>query len=285
MKQLLTTLEKMRSGEIVKKSGFTYSEKTIKFYEDVVKSLKIGPKTTLKDIQKQLRERGVSSVTERNYIDAMKVLMTHSGIKFEDLKVKVYQSTIHIPAPERVWQMIKTYQPDSKQTSWAFRYLTAEFLTSARISDLMKLDQSNIHIQDGREYLVYNQGKTNKQVRIPMTPLLKEQFSATGNLLPRIPYSSLRGYVKNVYRAAGFTRLLKSSKMVNGQMIEVEMKEYEAYGTHRLRASGITNLLQSGLTELEAKQISGHSKNSSSFGRYVSFSQSHIDEKFLKAMQ
>jgi len=285
MKQLLSTLEKMRSGEIVKKSGFTYSEKTIKFYSDVIQSLKIGPKTTLKDIQKQLRERGVSSVTERNYIDAVKVLMTHAGIKFEDLKVKVYQSTIHIPAPERVWKMIKTYQPDSKQTSWAFKYLTAEFLTSARISDLMKLDQSNIHIQDGKHYLVYNQGKTNKQVRIPITTLLKEQFSATGNLLPRIPYSSLRGYVKRVYEAAGFTRLIKSSKMVNGQMVEVEMKEYEAYGSHKMRSSSITNMLQSGMTELETKQVSGHSKNSQSFYRYVEFGQNHINEKYLKSFQ
>jgi len=285
MKQLLSTLEKMRSGEIVKKSGFTYSEKTIKFYSDVLNSLRIGPKTTLKDIQKQLRERGVSSVTERNYIDSIKVLMTHAGIKFEDLKVKVYQPSIHIPAPERVWKMIREFKPKTRQESWAYRYLTAEFLTSARISDLMKLDQSNIHIQDGRDYLVYAQGKTGKQVRIPITPLLKEQFSATGKLLPNVPYSSLRGYVKRVYEAAGFTRLIKSSKMVNGQMVEVEMKEYEAFGTHRLRASGITNLLQSGLTELETKQISGHSKSSGSFSRYVEFSQNHIDNKYLNSMK
>jgi len=285
MKQLLTTLEKMRSGEIVKKSGFTYSEKTIKFYSDVIRSIHIGPKTTLKDIQKQLRERGVSSVTERNYLDAIKVLMTHAGIKFEDLKVKVYSPTNHIPDPARVWNMIKTYKPESKQTSWALRYMIAEFLTSARISDLMKLNQSNIHVHDGREHLVYQQGKTGKQVSVPMTPLLKEQFSTTGSLLPRIPYSSLRNYVKDVYREAGFTKDVKSVKMVNGQMVEVQMKEYEAFGTHKLRGAAITGLLQSGMSDLEVRQISGHSPRSSSFNRYVQYSQSHVDEKYLKFAQ
>lgn len=282
---LLKVVSQMRSGEIVKRNGHQYSEKTVKFYEDVVKTLSLKPKDTLKDVQARLLKRGISSVTTKNYIDAAKVLFKHAGIEFQDVKIKVFESPSHIPDPARVWKMIREFKPETKQESWGLRYLTAEFLTSARYSDLSKLNQSNIHIQNGQEYLVYFQSKTGKRVSIPITPLLKSQFSETGNLLPKIPYSSLCRYIKQVYKKAGFDRDIKSTKMVNGEIVEVFAKEYEVFGSHRMRASAITGLLQKGLTELEVKQISGHSKNSRSFSRYVEHSQNHIDNKYLNAMK
>jgi hypothetical protein len=284
-KLLLKTLAQMSSGEIVKKNGFIYSEKTIKFYSDVINSLKFEKEDILKNIQSQLQKRGASSVTEKNYLDCVRVLMTKSGIEFKDVKTKVYQPTIHIPEPERVWKMIREFEPATKQERWGFRFLATEFLTSARYADLSKLDQSNIHSYDGKEYLVYQQSKTGKKVSIPITPLLKSQFSATGYLLPKIPYSSLIKYVKKVYQKAGFTREVKSVKLVAGEMVEVTMKEFEAFGTHRMRGCSITSMLQNGMTELEAKQISGHSPKSQSFSRYVEFSQNHMNEKYLKFMR
>lgn len=283
--KLLKTLEKMTSGELVKKNGFEYSPKTIKFYSDVVKSLKFNEDDTLKHIQEQLQKRGATSVTEKNYLDAIRVLMIKTGIEYSDVKTKVYQPTVHVPDPDRVWNMIKTFQPSTKQERWAFRYLTTEFLTSARYEDLRKLESSNIHVYNEKEYLVYHQSKTGKKVTIPMSPVLKAQFSTTGYLLPRIPYASLSKYVKVVYEKAGFTQEIKTVKMVAGKVVEVVAKEFEIFGTHRMRASSITSMLQNGMTELEAKQISGHSPKSNSFSRYVEFSQNHMNEKYSKFLK
>lgn len=280
--KLLKTIKDMQSGKITKKNSHPYSKRTCKFYLDIVNSLKFTEENTLKNVQSQLHKRGASSITERNYINSLKILFDKIGFEYQDVVVKTFEPTIHIPDPDRVWDMIKTFKPDTKQESWAFRYMVAEFLTSARYEDLASFNQSNIQSFSGQEYLVYVQQKTNKKVTIPITETLKNQFSTTGKLLPNIPYTSLLRYVKNVYKKAGFTREIKSTKMVSGQFVTVTMKEYEAFGTHRLRGSSITAMLQVGMTEREVKQISGHSPNSNSFSRYVEFSQKHISEKYQK---
>ena len=274
--RLTKTIQEMKTGELTRKNGFPYSQKTCKFYSDIINSLRFKEKDTLRDIQDQLQKRGASSVTERNYINSVKILLEKIGFEYKDIKVKVFEPTIHIPDPDRVWEMIKNFKPESKQESWAFRYMVAEFLTSARYKDLSKLNQSNIQ----GEYLVYQQTKTGKKVTIPITETLRNQFSETDNLLPKIPYSSLLRYVKLVYKKAGFTRDISTTKMVSGQLITITMKEYEAFGTHRLRGSAITGMLQTGMTEREVKQISGHSPMSNSFSRYVEFSQNHMNEKY-----
>lgn len=279
LQQLIT---KMENGTITKKNGHPYSKKTCKFYYDIVNSLKFRDKNPLEYVQEQLHTRGASSITERNYINSLKILFNKIGIEYQDVIVKSFEPTIHIPDPDRVWEMIKTFKPETKQESWGFRYMVAEFLTSARYEDLASLDQSNVQSFSDQEYLVYIQHKTGKKVTIPITETLKNQFSTTGKLLPNIPYTSLLRYVKTVWKKAGFTREIKSTKMVSGQLVTVTMKEYEAYATHRLRASSITGMLQVGMTEREVKQISGHSHNSNSFSRYVEFSQKHISEKYQK---
>lgn len=94
-------------------------------------------------------------------------------------------------------------------------------------------------------------------------------------------YRTLLRNVKAVFKKAGFTNKIERIRIVAGET-KVEIKEeWEIMGTHRLRAAAITGMLQSGMSESEAKKFSGHSPRSNSFHRYVEFSQDHIDNKFL----
>jgi integrase len=97
-----------------------------------------------------------------------------------------------------------------------------------------------------------------------------------------VPYTSLLRAVKEIFHLSGFDKSIVRSREVNGIKVVSEHEEWELMGLHRLRASAITSMLQSGLSETEVKSFSGHSLDSKSFKRYVRFSQKHLDEKFDK---
>ncbi len=277
-RQLLLVIQDMESGRITKRNGFNYSQKSCDFYTKVVNSLKLNSKDLLAQVSQELQARGASSITEAQYIQAVKFLCGIAKIQCGDRKVKVMAPESYIPDTDRVWQMIKTFQPKTKQEKWGLQYIVTESLTGARISDIMSWTSENIIERDGKEYLVYEQSKTGKQVTIPVSQLLKDQF--TNDLLPKIGYRTVLRCVKLVYKLAGFTKKVTRVNIVAGKRVVQEFEEYELIGTHKNRAVAITTLLQSGFSETEAKAISGHSGNSASFSRYVKFSQRHMDSKY-----
>jgi integrase len=65
----------------------------------------------------------------------------------------------------------------------------------------------------------------------------------------------------------------------NGNPIHEEKFLYDIITPHKLRASGITYHLSKGLSEIEARNISGHSNGSTAFYRYVKHSNTESIEK------
>ena len=81
---------------------------------------------------------------------------------------------------------------------------------------------------------------------------------------------------------AGFTDEVKRIRYVGNKEV-VETKEmWELIGLHRVRASAISGMLESGMREIDVKAFSGHSMNSPSFKRYVKLSQRHLDNSYSK---
>lgn len=278
-------LDKMRSGEITKVNGRKYSEKTIKFYSDVMASLTVDLARPIESVMEQLKQRGSESVTVHNYLAVVKFFLKQENIQFKDIKFAVDEPAVYIPEPERVWEMIHSFAPKSKARKKAFAYIVAETVTSARYLDISRWTYANIINFKGIEYLRYTQSKTGKTIQLPLPEILKRHFQPfsgpNSRLMPDMGYHSLLRQVKLVFKESGFTREIKRVRIV-GEETKVEvMQEWEVMGTHRLRAAAITGLLQSGMSESEAKKFSGHSPRSNSFSRYVEFSQNHLDNKFL----
>jgi integrase len=278
-------LDKMKSGEITKVNGRLYSQKTIKFYSDVMASLQVDTDRPIESVMDQLRQRGAESVTVHNYMNVVKFFLKQSGIEFKDIKLPLDEPAVYIPEPERVWEMINSFAPKSKSRKKAFAYIVSEAVTSARYLDISRWTYANIIQYKGIEYLRYTQSKTGKTVQLPLPQILKRHFmpfsGQNSRLLPEMNYHTLLRQVKLVFKEAGFTNEIKRVRIVGNQTKVEIMQEWEVMGTHRLRATAITAMLQSGMSESEVKKFSGHSPRSNSFSRYVEFSQNHIDEKFL----
>lgn len=275
----------MANGQILKKNGRPYSEKTIKFYSDVMASLDIDMKRPIQSVIDQLRDRGSESVTIHNYLNVVRFFLKHSKIKFKDIRVVVDEPAVYIPEPERVWDMIRNYQPSNQSKKRAFAYIVAEAVTSARYLDISKWTYANIIHYKGVEYLRYTQSKSGKTVQLPLPQILRQHFKPfsgpNSRLLPLVSYHTLLRSVKQVFKDAGFTQEIKRVRIIGGETKVEVFQEWEIMGTHRLRAAAITGMLQSGMSESEVKKFSGHSPRSNSFSRYVEFSQNHIDQKFL----
>jgi hypothetical protein len=68
----------------------------------------------------------------------------------------------------------------------------------------------------------------------------------------------------------------------NGNPVHEEKFLYDIITPHKLRASGITYHLSKGLSEIEARNISGHKNGSTAFYRYVKHSNTESIEKQKK---
>lgn len=281
MTQTNRILTAMENGEIKKKNGRPYSKATIKLYRDVMSSIKLDLKNPIGSTIKQLESRGAESVTVSNYLNVVKFFLNQMGVKYTDTKVVVDEPAVYIPEPERIWAMIRTFQPETKQDKIAFGYIVAEALTSARYLDISRWTKSNLIKYKGQDYLRYTQSKTGKTIQMPFPEMLREYIADGDRMLPLVEYRTLLRNVKTVFKKAGFTNEIQRVRVVAGKTVVETKQEWEIMGTHRLRAAAITGMLQSGMSESEAKKFSGHSPKSNSFHRYVEFSQDHIDNKFL----
>lgn len=281
MNQTNRILSAMENGEIKKKNGRPYSKATIKLYRDVMSSIKLDLKNPIGSVIKQLESRGAESVTVSNYLNVVKFFLNQMGVKYTDEKVIVDEPAVYIPEPERIWSMIRTFKPETKQDKTAFGYIVAEALTSARYLDISRWTKSNLIKYKGQDYLRYTQSKTGKTIQMPFPELLRDYITDGDRMLPLVEYRTLLRNVKTVFKKAGFTREIQRVRIVAGRTVVETKQEWEVMGTHRLRAAAITGMLQSGMSESEAKKFSGHSPRSNSFHRYVEFSQDHIDNKFL----
>lgn len=320
--KLKTTLDQIRkdiyNGKLTKTNGRSYSEASKEHYNKVMKILlplmedfeveevdvyrNTDTKSRLRtrkimgdwimDIRNKIRENGNTAGTENVYLGvikwyfgrieqdyAMRIDTTDPRWTALDNPVKMI-----VPETDRIVSLIKNPpQFETENQEKAYRYIVASMLTSARYSDLASWSQANL-VKNGTEtYLVYNPHKTpTKSIEIKALPRLLEVFNTKGNLLPKMPYTTLRRSIKEVMKIAGFTEQIQKVRYI-GEKREVEEKEvWELYGCHRFRAGAITSMLSQGLTETEVKSFSGHSGNSKSFERYVDFSRKQKDNAIDK---
>lgn len=314
--KLLKTANEIRramvNGDLVKKNGQPYSDKSIQYYNGVIKNLLLVMEDF--DLKKQnmysngnilerrsfmnqfvskarcqIRANGNETSTENSYVSTILWLFSKIeemyGIKLDTSGSSwskiITDEKMFIPDHQRVSKMIHEFVPEIESHKKAFKYIIASAVTSARYSDMASWTcKENLHVANGTKYLWYSPQKTKGKIQLPIPKILDDVFAKDGFLLPRIPYTTLLKATKEIFKLSGFDRVITRSRKVGNRVVTRDVYEYEIMGLHRLRASAITGMLESGLTETEVKSFSGHSIGSQSFKRYVGFSNKFLDSKF-----
>jgi ribosomal protein L17 len=320
--KLKTTLDQIRrqvyNGQMTKSNGRSYSEASKDHYNKIIKiilplvedfdieEVDVYRNTETKSriyvrkrmgewimsLRNKIRNNGNTAGTENVYVSVIKwyfskieqeyaIKIDTSDPRWNPIDVP---TKMIVPDTDRMVELIKN-QPSftTENQKKAYRYIVASMITTARYKDLSTWTEANLVRDSDETYLVYSPSKTpNKVIQMKVIPRLMQVFSTKGNLLPKIPYTTLRRSIKEVMMLAGFTEEVRKDIYVGEKLYTKRAEAWELYGCHRFRAGAITGMLSQGLTESEVKSFSGHSGNSKSFERYVEFSRKQKDNAIDK---
>ena len=189
----------------------------------------------------------------------------------------------------------KTVEPESKEDTIEMLNRTRDIFvlgctTTLRVSDLLKLDPQTNLIKATNYKLKINTSKTGKFILIDLPDytetIINKYIQKYNKILP--PISDQR-FNEN---------LKKLGEFMNWDQIKIEVVRHKRYEpvkkvmtlsslltSHVMRRTGITTLLIGGMDPFAVKKISGHSKNSRSFTKYIEFSQAYINTEYKKAWE
>lgn len=170
-------------------------------------------------------------------------------------------------------------------------------LTCLRAGDLLKLTEADLNIIGGSWYINPIQEKVDKSHWLKLhhiaVAILEKHRGKYPTLLPNYSHGEYADNLKTLARMLKdhiSTIKIKDSLLMNdwdkpftktrykqGKPYRIQVSITSILNPHTERATGITSLLMMGMREYEVKKVSGHTKNSKSFGKYVRFAQRFID--------
>jgi site-specific recombinase XerD len=127
--------------------------------------------------------------------------------------------------------------------------------TSLRYSDLIRIRKENIK----GEYLQMITAKTNQEVIIPISPIVRSIFEKYNYDLPKAPCNQIfNRYLKEIGKKAELTEKIAITKTIAG-VKKTEIKEkWELLSSHVGRRSLISNCIMEGINTSSIMLISGH---------------------------
>ncbi|MCB0703531.1 MAG: tyrosine-type recombinase/integrase [Chitinophagales bacterium] len=158
-----------------------------------------------------------------------------------------------------------------------------------RFSDLINISSANLILWEGHTYLQVKAKKTNTITRIKLPEYVLEIFMKRKKgkqLLPHISLHRFNNNIRAICRAAGWTEPVERNRNSYRRAISskssVTVPFCDLVTSHMMRRTSITTMLTLGMPELLVRRISGHSRNSTSFQKYVAFSQNFMDTEIDK---
>lgn len=162
-----------------------------------------------------------------------------------------------------------------------------------RVSDLFNIKFSDIEQLGNVYYLPVKTVKTGSLVRAKLPGYaihIVESFKLTAKkrktIFPPIPHTRFNNHLKEIAALAGWTQETGKQRTKRGVLHEINYKDREKQyrfcdlvSSHIMRRTAITTMLMLGMKEHVVKQISGHTKDSKSFYRYVNLVQSYLDNE------
>lgn len=171
--------------------------------------------------------------------------------------------------------------------------------TALRISDLLSLKNENFEKNDESLYLKVKSKKTKTvtQIKLPSYAIdIVNKYLTAENAKKLFGYIHLHDFnlsLKELAKHCNWNSQVVKTRMKRGKEVSIYKDENtkshfqlsDIISSHIMRRTGISNLLLMGVPEYVVREISGHSKNSVSFQRYVKLTQRYQDEFTDKAFE
>jgi site-specific recombinase XerD len=208
------------------------------------------------------------------------------------IDVEINEATVNL----NYFSKKKTVEPESKEETIEMMNRTRDIFvlgctTTLRVSDLLKLDpQTNLIKATNYKLKINTSAKTGKSILIDLPDytesIINKYIKKYNKILPPITDQRFNENLK------------KLGEFMNWDQIKIEVVRHKRYEpvkktmtlsslltSHVMRRTGITTLLIGGMDPFAVKKISGHSKNSRSFTKYIEFSQAYINTEYKKAWE
>jgi integrase len=169
--------------------------------------------------------------------------------------------------------------------------------TALRFSDLNNLKCGNLEYYDKSWFVANNSQKTSTitKVKLPefLNAVVRRNYSRARKapLFPKIALINFNKHLKQIFELAGWTEAVDKIRLKNGKEKAIRKKgltSTQSYrfcdlaSSHIMRRSAITNMLIMGMPEHMVKMVSGHSKGSRDFYRYINLVQPYLDKEIDK---
>jgi integrase len=165
-----------------------------------------------------------------------------------------------------------------------------------RVSDIFRLQPSNVQSIDGKYFLSVRARKTGVEMRVKLPDyayaILQKYPKGKKNktIFPPLSLNQFNNNIRRVAEEAGWNHPVGKARERQGlyekQYRDIRSKdEYrfcDLITSHTMRRTAITTMLIYGMPEHLVKLISGHAGNSKAFYRYVSYVQSFADMELDK---
>lgn len=130
--------------------------------------------------------------------------------------------------------------------------------------------------------VIYQAEKTDGRVEVPLHPIAKNILDKYDNKLPKIGYSHLKDYVKEMARLAGFNQKVLFSRTQGGVTIKEHKEKWQLTTTHTMRRTAATNAVLSGMSIPAVMKLGGWGTEKS-FLRYIKASSEDIANMVRKS--
>lgn len=139
--------------------------------------------------------------------------------------------------------------------------------TALRIIDIVKLTKE--HINEERGVIHFQPQKTNRQVSIPIHPVVIEILEKYDNVAPKLAEPTVNENIKLACKKIKSLHKKVDRKEIKGNKQEmVEYKRYEKVTTHTGRRSFASNMYKRHIPIQQIMAITGHKKEADFF-RYI----------------
>lgn len=175
-------------------------------------------------------------------------------------------------------ELIKTHHPELhagniKRKIDSLIITRAKFLIGAytllRVSDYKRL--TDVNVKDGVIRIKpkkRSKGRMNRDVVIPMHPIVKEILSSGFDLDTEMSEQKLNKHIKELCQLAGINQTEIIVKTEKGKEVERHFEKWELVTSHTARRSAATNMLMAGI-EASDIMILGNWSSEKSFWKYI----------------
>lgn len=208
------------------------------------------------------------------------------GYTIGQIKIQVKENTPEIIfLTEEELQVIEDKEIVSLRLDRVRDILVFSCYTGMRISDIRKLKKTDY---DGNQVRYFETKKHNTiSHTVPIVSgaerVVKKYLDLpTEMLLPQLSEQKYSKYLKELLKGLEMNRLIKIAEQRGGTIEEKAYPLHELISSHIGRKTFITRMIKREMPETFIKAITGHSKNSRSFGRYYEIDDTSKREKLNK---